>query len=156
MDTTSGVAAPIQVMAMIAITDQSPSCSPIVKEGADVSVQGIVDYLTTHPGLDTTGPVPVEVGGYKGQSVDFTLASTWTATCPDHTGPYVLLLTDTGVPAGRALGYESTQAVRWDIVDVNGETVIIERATSSYGSKFEVAATEAQPVIDSIKFTPSN
>ena len=83
-------------------------------------------------------------------------ASTWTTTCPDHTGPYVLLLTDSGVPAKRALGYEADQLVRWDILDVNGETVIIERAASSYGGKFDEAAAAAQPIIDSIRFTPSN
>ena len=36
---------------------------------------------------------------------------------------------------------------------MNGETVIIERAASSYGGKFDEAAAAAQPIIDSIRFT---
>jgi hypothetical protein len=143
-------------MAMNAIADQTPECGPTAKAGAGHTVQDFVDFLQAHPGLDTTDPVPVEVDGYKGQSIDFSVAVTWTTTCPDRTGPFVLLLTDTGVPAKRALGYESDRRARWDILDVNGETVIIERDVSSYGGKFDEAAAAAQPIIDSIRFTPSN
>lgn len=156
MDTMSGITTPILVMSKVAIAEQTPECGPVAKSGAGHSVQDIVDFLRTHPGLDTTDPAPVEVGGYKGQSIAFGVASTWTATCPDHTGPFVLLLTDTEVPAGRALGYEEIQRARWDILDVNGETVIIERAGNSFASSFDGAAAAAQPIIDSIKFTPSN
>jgi hypothetical protein len=156
VDTASGITTPILVMSKVAIAEQTPECGPTPKAGAGHSVQDIVDFLRTHPGLDTTDPVPVEVGGYKGQSITFGVASTWTATCPDHTGPFVLLLTDTEVPAGRALGYEEIQRARWDILDVNGETVIVERAGNSFGSSFDGAAAAAQPIIDSITFTPSN
>jgi hypothetical protein len=156
MDTAAGITTPILVMSKVAIAEQTPECGPTAKAGAGNSVQDIVDFLVAHPGLDTTDPVPVEVGGYKGQSIVLGVASTWTATCPDHTGPFVLLLTDTEVPAGRALGYEEIQRARWDILDVNGETVIVERAGNSFGSSFDGAAAAAQPIIDSIRFTPSN
>ena len=46
--------------------------------------------------------------------------------------------------------------VRWDILDVNGETVIIAREGNSFGGLFDEAAAAAQPIIDSIRFTPSN
>jgi hypothetical protein len=156
MDTSAGITTPILVMSKVAIAEQTPECGPTAKASAGHSVQDIVDFLRTHPGLDTTDPVPVEVGGYKGQSIALGVASSWTATCPDHTGPFVLLLTDTEVPAGRVLGYEEIQRAKWDILDVNGETVIVERAGNSFGSSFDGAAAAAQPIIDSIKFTPSN
>ena len=78
MDTAAGITTPILVMSQVAIAEQNAACDPIAKAGAGDSVQDFVDLLVTHPGLDTTDPVPVEVGGYKGQSVDFTVASTWT------------------------------------------------------------------------------
>ena len=156
METSSGIATPVQVMAMNAIADQTPECGPTAKAGVGRTVQDFIDFVQTHPGLDTTDPTPVEVDGYRGQSIDLSVASTWTTRCPNHLGPFVLLLTDTGVPAKRALGYEADQLARWDILDVNGETVIIERAVSSYGGKFDEAAAAAQPIIDSIRFTPSN
>ena len=156
METSSGIATPVQVMAMNAIADQTPECSPTAKAGAGHTVQDFVDLVRTHPGLDTTDPVPVVVGGYEGQSIDLSVAATWTTRCPNQLGPFVLLLTDTGVPAKRALGYEADQLARWDIIDVNGETVIIERSVSSYGGKFDEAAAAAQPIVDSITFTPPN
>ena len=97
--------------------------------------------------VDGQGPVEVDHG--RRLDVDH-------GDRPDRPGPFVLLLTDTGVPAGRALGYEEIQRSRWDILDVNGETVIIARDGSNYGSQFDEAAAAAQPIIDSIRFTPSN
>jgi hypothetical protein len=158
VDTGVGIAAPISVLSKIVIVEQTPACSPTAKSGAGDSVQDIVDLVRTHPGLDAVDPVAVEIGGYRGQSIDFTVAPSWTTFCSnlDDTGAFVLLLTDSGVPAVQNVGYTAAQLVRWDIIDVNGETVIIERVTSSYGGKFEEAAAAAQPIIDSIKFTPSN
>jgi hypothetical protein len=158
MDTAAGITTPILVMSQIAIAEQNAACDPVAKTGAGNSVQDIVDFVVGHPGLDTTDPVPVEVGGYQGMSIDFTVASTWTELCPsmDTLVPHVLLLTDTGVPAVRTVAYTEDMRVRWDILDVNGETVIVERLGNSFGSKFDEAAAAAQPIIDSIKFTPSN
>jgi len=156
MDTDAGIAPQITVMSKIAIAEQNAACDPIAKAGAGNSVQDIVDFLGAHPGLDTTKPVPVTVGGYKGQSIDIAVAKTWTATCPDKIGPFVLLLTDTETPAGRALGYESFETARWDIIDVNGETVIIARLHGSADGLLDQAAAAAQPIIDSIKFTKTN
>ena len=70
-----------QVMAKIAIAEQNSDVQPDRRGGCRRLVQDIVDFVATHPGLDTTDPVPVEVGGYKGQSIDLTVASTWTTTC---------------------------------------------------------------------------
>lgn len=158
MDTAAGITTPILVMSQVAIAEQNAACDPIPKAGAGHSVQDIVDFLVAHPGLDTTDPLPVRIGGYTGQSVDFTVASTWTRFCPsmDDQGPHVLLLTDTGVPAERTVAYNAFTRVRWDILDVNGETVIITRQGNSFGGFFEEAAAAAQPIIDSIRFTPSN
>jgi hypothetical protein len=158
MDTGAGISTPILIMSKVAIAEQNAACDPIAKAGAGHTVKDFVDLLRTHPGLDTTDPVPVEVGGYKGQSVDFTVASTWTELCPsmDALVPHVLLLTDTGLPAERTVAYTEDMRVRWDILDVNGETVIIARQGNSFGGLFEEAAAAAQPVIDSINFAPSN
>lgn len=156
METSSGIATPAEVMAMNAIAEQTPECGPTAKAGAGNAVQDFVNFLREHPGLVTTEPVPVEMDGYRGQSVDLSVASTWTATCPDSTGPFVLLLTDTGSPAGRALGYPGDVKARWDILDVNGKTVIIERVGDPVAGKFDEAAAAAQPIIDSIRFTPPN
>ena len=71
--------------------------------------------------------------GFKGQTIDFNVASTWDKLCPSDSDPFVLLLTDTGQPPGRALGYHPDERVRWTILDVRGTTVIARRASNRGG-----------------------
>ena len=157
LSTNSGLASPIEVLAMNAIADQTASCDPIKKSGVGSTVQDFVDYLRGHPGLVTSAPVPAEVDGFKGQTIDFNVASTWDKLCPSDSDPFVLLLTDTGQPPGRALGYHGDERVRWIILDVRGTTVIIEATAPIVGgTDFATAVAAAQPVIDSIKFSPGS
>jgi len=157
IDTPAGIATSIQVMTNNAIMDQTPTCEAKVKAGVGTSVQEIVDYLKAHPGLVTTAPVPATVGGFTGQSIDFTVAPDWRTLCPDDAvTPQVKLLTDTGVPPARAVGYTPDDRVRWIVLDVGGRTVIIELLGSSYSTSFDAGVVAAQPIIDSIKFTRSN
>jgi hypothetical protein len=156
MITSAGVATTIQIMTNVAIIDQTPSCDPVVKKGVGSSVKEIVSYVASHPGLAATAPVPVSIGGYAGQSVDFTVASSWNAMCPDLSTPKVMLLTDTGIPAQRAIGYTQDDEVRWIILDVGGKTVIIELGGSPYSTAFQSGVAEVQPILDSITFTPGN
>ena len=153
----AGLASPIEVLAMNAIADQTASCGPVKKSGVGSTVQDFVDYLRGHPGLVTSAAVPAEVDGFKGQTIDFSLASTWDKRCPSDTDPFVLLLTDTGQPPGRTLGYHGDERVRWIILDVRGTTVIIEATTPIVGgADFATQIAAAQPVIDSIKFSPGS
>ena len=157
LSTNSGLASPIEVLAMNAIADQTASCDPIKKSGVGSTVQDFVDYLRGHPGLVSSAPVPAEVDGFKGQTIDFNVASTWDKLCPSDSDPFVLLLTDTGQPPGRALGYHADERVRWTILDVRGTTVIIEATAPIVGgTDFATAVAAAQPVIDSIKFSPGS
>jgi hypothetical protein len=152
---TNGLGTPIEVMGLNAIAEQTASCGPVRKAGVGSSVQDIIAALKTHPGLVTTDPVPADVDGFKGQTIDFGIASTWDKKCPDDSiNPTVLLLTDTGEPPGRAIGYLSNQRVRWTVIDVNGETVIIERVGDI--SQFDASIAAAQPIVDTFKFSPGH
>jgi hypothetical protein len=55
------------------------------EERADPDVQPTVDsfsdWLTSHPGLDTTEPEPVTIGGLDGIYLDIGLDPNWTTTC---------------------------------------------------------------------------
>ena len=157
--TSAGVATPIEVLEMNAIPEQTTSeCGPIAKAGAGSSVQAFIDFVATHPGLKADAPVPVTIDGHEGQSIDFTVAASWDKLCTntDPVEPAVLMLTDTGVPPGRALAYTADHRVRWDVIDVDGQTVIIEFDGSSFGDTFASSVAAAQPIVDSIRFQPAN
>ena len=77
--------------------------------------------------------------------------------CPDidPVSPVVLMLTSTNTdPPARQLAYAQDVRVRWIVIDVAGETVIIEVEGPQARSQFDAALAEDQPIIDSLDFTP--
>ncbi len=157
METNSGLAYPIEVLAKIAIADPV-GCVRSPKSGVGSSVQDIVNYVRSLPALVTTEPVPADVGGYHGQTIDFTVGSSWKQFCPvlDPTNPYVPMLTDTGAPPERLIGYTTDERVRWTVLDVGGQTVIVEIVGPPAQSQFDSAVAADQQIIDSFKFTPGS
>jgi hypothetical protein len=150
----TGLSADIEVMGLNAIADQTEACGPVAKPGVGSSVQDFITAVQTHPGLVATTPVAAELDGFQGQSIDFTIASSWGAMCPDIDlqSPVVMMLTDTGNPPGRAIGYHSDQRVRWIVVDVRGETIIVELVGPVAESSFTSSVAAAQPIVDSLRF----
>jgi hypothetical protein len=155
---TNGLAAKIEVMGLNAIAEQTDACGPVRKAGVGSSVRDLIAAVKSHPGLVAADPVPAEVDGFKGQSIDFVMAATWDKKCPevDPLNPVVLLLTDSGEPPGRAISYGADQRVRWTVIDVDGEAVIIELVGPLAESQFESSIAADQAIIDSFKFSLGN
>lgn len=151
LQTGAGIATPVQVMGMITLVDQDTTCGLPGKADVGNTVEDVVGYLQSHPLFTVSDPVPVEVGGYRGTSIDFSADVLQAGSCRWPT-----LLTDADAPYVRRSVHPATEQVRWDVLDVNGETVIIERVGASASGKFEEAAAAAQPIIDSIRFMPPN
>jgi hypothetical protein len=157
IETDLGVAAPIEVMGLNAVAEQTDACGPVKKAGVGSSVQDYIAAVQSHPGLVATDPVDAEIDGFKGQSIDFGVKAPWDKRCPaiDPDFPVVLLLTDTGEPPGRTIGYTVNQRVRWTVLDVRGETIIVELVGPAGGSEFTSSLEAAQVVVDTFKFGPA-
>jgi len=156
LETDLGVVAPIEVMRLNAIAEQTDTCGPVRKAGVGSSVQDLIAAVQSHPGLTSTDPVAAEIDGFTGQSIDFSVKAPWNKRCQeiDPDFPVVLLLTDTGEPPGRAIGYTVNQRVRWTVVDVRGEAIIVELVGPAKGSEFTSSLEGAQAVVDTFKFGP--
>ena len=78
--------------------------------------------------------------------------------CPaiDSISPRVMLLTDTGTPPGRQISYAIESRVRWIVLDVAGETVVVEIVGPPARAQFESALAADQPVLDSLDFSPGS
>jgi hypothetical protein len=155
--TGPGASATIQVLAMVAIADQTATrCDPVPKAGVGHSVDDIVGYVVAHPGLSVSAPKAVTIGGFSGKQIEFTVKPTWGGSCPGFNpgDPKVMLLTDTGSPPKRTLGYSTDTRTRWSVLDVNGQTVIVEVSAPVDTAVFNAAAAVSQPVVDSIEFLP--
>lgn len=60
---------------------QADQCKEGSEPGVGRSADELVAWLATLPGLVTTAPIPVTIGGLSGKQIDLSVAPTWTATC---------------------------------------------------------------------------
>ncbi len=142
----------ILVWTNVHIAEQTATCDPIPKAGAGDPVEDWIDFLTSHPGLDTTDPAPVDFPGgqdEKGQTIDVSVAADWTTVCPTHTGPYVMLIANND---GIEYGVPSDQRLQLTLLEVRGQTVVIEVYGPKSPELFASAVAVTQPLIDSFKF----
>ena len=92
-------------------------CEEAPAPGVGQSVEAWSDWLTSHPGLVTTEPQPVNVGGLDGVYIDIALDPDWTVTCPYSEGqpvvPFIIggerrSCTTSSSPASRSASTSST------------------------------------------------
>ncbi len=145
----------LQLITQIAIPEQTTDCSRASKPGAGNTVADWVGFLTTHPGLVTTTPTAITIGGYAGMQLDLHVASTWTARCPNSLGPAVVLM----VPAAadnKGSSWIDDQQTTMRILDVAGETVIIYMESSSNPADLAALNASFKPIFDTFRFSPAN
>lgn len=72
-------------------------CDPGPAPGVGLTVAAIVQWMTQNPGLVTTTPQNVSIGGLNGVVLDLRMTKTWQQTCPFSNGsPVVPLITGVG------------------------------------------------------------
>lgn len=153
---TLDIPAPIfTVLSQVAIPDQNAACTAARKQGVGNTVADWVAFLTNHPGLDTSTPEPVTVSGHPGMRITFTVADSWTATCPDTLFPAVFTVTDSA-PAPDRVNVVDDQRSTWTIVDLGGDTVIIRMESIDIPDVHAQMLDVVQPIIDSMQFAASN
>ena len=119
------------------------------------TASAMVQALAARPGLDTTEPAPITVGGLSGFMIDVTLAADWTTPCPFTEGrPFQAAVMDGEAAPGTGLHWGPEHVTdgsfdRYVILDLPaGGTVLIHPG----GPPSFV--TEAMPVIESFEFAP--
>lgn len=60
---------------------QADQCKEGLEPGVGQSADELVAWLATLPGLVTTAPIPVTIGGLSGKQIDLSVAPTWTGSC---------------------------------------------------------------------------
>ena len=145
----------LQVITQIAIPEQTADCSRATKAGAGSGVADWVAFLTTNPGLVTTKPAAITLGGYTGMQLDLHVASSWTARCPSSLGPAVELMV-ASAPENQGSRWIDDQQVTVRILDVAGETVIIYLESSSNPADLAALNQQFEPFFASLQFTPAN
>jgi hypothetical protein len=115
------------------------------------TVEGITAWLTSHPGLVTTEPTPVTVGGLHGVYLDIALDPSWTKKCPFSSGPVVPFIIGTPPSSFHHVilpGFEE----RLYLLDNNGSgNVAIE--VGPEGASLPDYLQQVTPIIDSLQLT---
>ena len=91
-------------------------CSQTAAPGVGLTATDIVGALATRPGLITSGPVAVAIGGLSGQQINLSVAPDWTRSCDGGTPSVPLLYAPDYIREGAEPGE------RWRIIvlDVPG------------------------------------
>jgi Tol biopolymer transport system component len=125
-------------------------CEETPDPDVGTSVEAWSDWLTSHPGLVTTEPQPVNVGGLDGVYIDIGLDPEWTATCPFSQGEPVVPFIFGGGPSFLhhviLPGFEE----RLYLLNHNGGNIAIE--VGPEGGSLPDYLELVEPIIDSIEF----
>jgi hypothetical protein len=129
--------------------------APGVGPGRD----GLVAAIRARPGVVSTPPVNVTVGGFSGLMLDLRLAPAWTGGCMSLGGPLIgaPILHGPG-PTGAVVGVSEDAPVRLILVDLgDGQTlaVVVFGIKPTASASFEDQAAAAMPIIDSFMIGPS-
>ncbi len=127
-----------------AMTQDRP-CSDEVEPGVGRTVDDLIAWLQSVPGLNTTEPTPITIGGHGGQMLDLERDPAWTATCEGSTERLVTFL-NPGLAVGEA---QRNRVILLDIGD--GDVVAIGVWTRDQAT-FDAFVPEAMQVIGSFQF----
>jgi hypothetical protein len=114
------------------------------------SVAAYSEWLTAHPGLVTTEPQPVSIGGLNGVFMDITVDPSWAETCPFSEGkPVVPFIIGGGVSSLEHVILPGFQE-RLYLLEKDGGNVAIEIGPE--GASLEEYLQMVGPIISSLHF----
>jgi hypothetical protein len=124
---------------------QDKPCSDTVQPGVMRTVDAVVTWLGTVPGLVTTKPTAITIDGHPGQWLDIRMDPAWTKKCADGTGPIVTYM----MPGTAVMGTERERLI---LLDLGGGDVVQILIFTKDQAGFDAFVPQAMPVIESLKF----
>jgi hypothetical protein len=157
----SGVFVALFVQPRIAAdVKQGTVCGPVGAEpGVGSGIDDVVAAIVARPGVVSTPPAAVTIGGMEGQLLDLHLAPSWTAACEAPEGPVVgmPILVEAGSTTGPVAGIGRDIPLRVILLDLGGErtmAIVIFTLEPTQSSTFEDRVAEVMPVIEGFEFHP--
>ncbi len=153
-------------MSVSAILDVAPhtqeaTCPDAADPGAGRTVAAMADWLTRVPGLVTTTPAPVEIGGYQGLVIDVSVVPGWTTPECYFDNPIVMTFADPA-PVSPDGGVSIREFVerdshaRYILLDLGkGHNLLIEIKAPDEAS-WDDLVEAAMPIVESFQFIPGS
>lgn len=136
---------------------QGDQCSTAPEPGVGRTADEIVSWLTALPGLVTTTPEPISIGGLEGTMVDLSVSPTWTASCPYAYSPDLPLVSTFSDPiAGDGFDWNiqgdgRTRIIALDLGD--GRALIIDIEAQNKAD-YDALLPGAMEVVNTFSFAP--
>jgi hypothetical protein len=134
------------------------TCLGKAAPGVKRTPEAFATWLTTLPGLVTTEPVAVTIGGLNGFMIDLSLTSDWTQTCPYSQGrPLVSTFVDSYSGEGydwNVGGEGSDNHARYVfLTQPAGNSLLIDIEAQDKAT-WDALVADAMPVVESFQFNP--
>jgi len=131
---------------------QDQSCPISPEPGVGTAALAIVTWVRGLPGLVTSTPRPVTVGGLTGIELDLAIAEGWTPSCPFANGlPTVpLFVGQTGESFRWVIA--GSERLRLSLFDLPGGGTLVVDVDAYDGSYMDGLLTMATPIVASLEF----
>jgi len=132
----------------------SQDCAEREEPGVGRSVQDLVAWLETAPGLAVSEPTPVTIGGLDGMQLDLRLDPHWTQTC-EWSGdmPVVPLVFNGAAQGGYNWAMLPEMSSRWYILDSRDGVVIVDIEDGPGGASHDELMKTGGEIVDSLAFS---
>jgi hypothetical protein len=128
-----------------AMTQDRP-CSDQIEPGVGRTVDDLVAWLQTVPGLIATAPTEITIDGHPGQWLDLRRNPTWTKTCEGSGAETLVTFLNPGIAVGE------DQRVRLILLDLGDGDVVATGIWTRDQATLDEFVPEAMPVIESFTF----
>jgi hypothetical protein len=139
----------------IVAVSETDQCAGAQHPDIGTSAEELANWLATSPGLITTAPVPVTVGGLEGFRVDIRLDPAWTGTCPWSEGkPVREFFTDRPAAEGFGMGIGADTRMALYLLAVEADRAVLVDVEAATGAEFDSFVDAATTVVESLTFNP--
>jgi hypothetical protein len=133
----------------------SADCEEAPEPGVGRSVEDLVAWVQSAPGLAVTEAKPVNIGGLDGVQLDLRLDPEWMKTCPFSDGmPVVPLVIRRADPGGYHWTIFRDMSMRWYILDWDDGALIVEIQDGPTGISHHDLLRSGVEIVHSMEFSP--
>jgi hypothetical protein len=149
----TGTAHDIVVFTQPAAAVQDGTCEANDDRAIGPTVDALVAWLRTRPGLQTGAPVPIMIDGHPGQMLDLSLSPSWSTACPGNASPSAVFLTEAGFHLDSyAIGFAAGEQARLLLLDLGQADVVGILIRSTQPDRFDGLIQAAMPIVESLRF----
>ena len=132
----------------------SQDCEETTEPRVGRSVSELVSWLASAPGLETSDPTPVTIGGLDGEQIDLQLDPQWKGTCSwSNKLPVVPLIFRGTAIGGYNLALILDASMRWYVLDSPDGVIVVDVEDGPGGVSHDELFQTGGEIVQSLSFS---